>query len=101
MEVSTRKVGISQADVPPFRARRFMTKSCSVGAFRAAQPHRVLYYWHRIGNGVLTTLSNMFTDLDLTDMETGCKLFRREIIQCIQIEENGFGFQPEITAEAG
>jgi glycosyltransferase involved in cell wall biosynthesis len=67
--------------------------------FSGGEAHRVLYYWHRIGNRVLTTLSNMFTDLDLTDMETGYKLFRREIIQCIQIEENRFGFEPEITAK--
>jgi glycosyltransferase involved in cell wall biosynthesis len=67
--------------------------------FAGGETHRVLYYWHRIGNGVLTTLSNMFTDLDLTDMETGYKLFRREIIQCIQIEEDRFGFEPEITAK--
>jgi hypothetical protein len=63
------------------------------------EAHRVLYYWHRIGNGVLTTLSNMFMDLDLTDMEPGYKLFRREVIQSIQIEENRFGFEPEITAK--
>jgi glycosyltransferase involved in cell wall biosynthesis len=67
--------------------------------FSGGEARRVLYYWHRVGNSVLTTLSNMFTDLDLTDMEAGYKLFRREIIQCIQIEENGFGFEPEITAK--
>jgi len=67
--------------------------------FIGSEPHRVLYYWHRLGNGVLTTLSNMFTNLDLTDMETCYKLFRREIIQNIQIEENRFGFEPEITAK--
>jgi glycosyltransferase involved in cell wall biosynthesis len=67
--------------------------------FSGGEAHRVLYYWHRIGNGVLTALSNMFTGLDLTDMETGYKLFRREIIQSIQIEENRFGFEPEITAK--
>jgi glycosyltransferase involved in cell wall biosynthesis len=67
--------------------------------FSGGEAHRVLYYWHRIGNGMLTALSNMLTDLDLTDMETGYKLFRREIIQRIQIEENRFGFEPEITAK--
>lgn len=67
--------------------------------FAGGDAHRVLYYWHRLGNSVLTTLSNMFTNLDLTDMETGYKLFRREIIQQIRIEENRFGFEPEITAK--
>ena len=67
--------------------------------FMGHRPHRVLYFWHRVGNGVLTLLSNMFTNLNLTDMETGYKAFRREIIQAIDIEENRFGFEPEITAK--
>lgn len=67
--------------------------------FMGGQPHRVLYFWHRLGNGFLTLLSNMFTNLDLTDMETCYKVFRREIIQGIAIEENRFGFEPEITAK--
>jgi len=67
--------------------------------FLGSNPHRVLYFWHRIGNGLLTFVSNMFTNLNLTDMETGYKLFRREIIQAIHIEENRFGFEPEITAK--
>jgi glycosyltransferase involved in cell wall biosynthesis len=67
--------------------------------FSGGDAHRVLYYWHRLGNGFLTTLSNIFTNLDLTDMETCYKLFRREIIQGISIEENRFGFEPEITAK--
>ena len=67
--------------------------------FMGAQPHRVLYFWHRVGNGVLTLLSNMFTNLNLTDMETCYKAFRREIIQSIRIEENRFGFEPEVTAK--
>lgn len=67
--------------------------------FAGGDAHRVLYYWHRLGNSFLTMLSNMFTNLDLTDMETCYKLFRREIIQGIQIEENRFGFEPEITAK--
>ena len=67
--------------------------------FAGGEAHRVLYYWHRLGNGVLTTLSNMFTGLDLTDIETGYKLFRRQIIQSIIIEEDGFGFEPELTAK--
>ncbi len=61
--------------------------------------HRVLYYWHALGNKALTTLSNMLTNLNLTDMETCYKVFRREIIQRIAIEENRFGFEPEITAK--
>ena len=67
--------------------------------FHGSQPHRVLYFWHRVGNGFLTLLSNMFTNLNLTDMETCYKVFRREIIQSISIEENRFGFEPEVTAK--
>ena len=67
--------------------------------FLGAGPHRVVYYWHRLGNMVLTTLSNMFTNINLTDMETCYKAFKREIIQSIKIEENRFGFEPEITAK--
>jgi hypothetical protein len=67
--------------------------------FLGGAPHRVLYFWHRVGNGVLTLMSNMFTNLNLTDMETCYKVFRREIIQAIPIEENRFGFEPEITAK--
>ena len=61
--------------------------------------HRVLYYWHSVGNKILTTLSDMATGLNLTDMEVCYKTFRREIIQKIKIEENRFGFEPEITAK--
>ncbi len=67
--------------------------------FIGSQEHRVLYFWHSIGNRFLTLLSNMFTNLNLTDMETCYKVFRREIIQSITIEENRFGFEPEITAK--
>jgi len=67
--------------------------------FMGGLPHRVLYFWHSVGNGVLTLLSNMFTNLNLTDMETCYKVFRREIIQSIEIEENRFGFEPEVTAK--
>lgn len=67
--------------------------------FIGSGPHRVVYYWHRIGNGFLTMLSNMFTNINLTDMETCYKAFRREIIQSIKIQENRFGFEPEITAK--
>lgn len=67
--------------------------------FLGGSAHRVLFYWHMIGNRFLTTFSNMFTNINLTDMETGYKAFRREIIQAIQIEEDRFGFEPEITAK--
>ena len=67
--------------------------------FMGAEPHRVLYFWHRVGNGFLTLLSNMFTNLNLTDMETCYKCFRREVIQSFTIEEERFGFEPEITAK--
>jgi glycosyltransferase involved in cell wall biosynthesis len=67
--------------------------------FVGSEAHRVLYFWHRVGNNVLTLFSNMLTDLDLTDMETCYKAFRREVIQSIEIEETRFGFEPEITAK--
>jgi len=67
--------------------------------FVSGQAHRVLFFWHYVGNRVLTLLSNMFTNLNLTDMETCYKAFRREIIQKIQVEEDRFGFEPEITAK--
>ena len=67
--------------------------------FAGGNAHRVLYFWHSLGNTFLTLLSNMCTDLNLTDMETCYKLFKREIIQSIDIEENRFGFEPEITAK--
>jgi glycosyltransferase involved in cell wall biosynthesis len=67
--------------------------------FSGGSAHRVLYFWHRLGNGLLTFVSNMFTNLNLTDMETCYKVFRREVIQNIEIEELRFGFEPEITAK--
>ena len=67
--------------------------------FMGGRPHRVVYFWHAVGNCVLTVLSNMFTNINLTDMETCYKVFRREIIQSIKIEEDRFGFEPEITAK--
>ena len=67
--------------------------------FQGGSPHRVVYFWHRIGNGFLTLLSNVLTDLDLSDMETCYKVFKREIIQSIRIKEDRFGFEPEITAK--
>jgi glycosyltransferase involved in cell wall biosynthesis len=67
--------------------------------FMGGEPHRVLYFWHSLGNWFLTTVSNMFTNLNLTDMETCYKAFRREIIQSIRLEEERFGFEPEVTAK--
>jgi len=67
--------------------------------FLSARPHRVLYFWHSLGNRLLTLTSNMFTDLNLTDMETCYKAFRRHVIQSVDIEEDRFGFEPEITAK--
>ena len=67
--------------------------------FAGGRAHRVLYFWHMVGNKILTLLSNMFTNLNLTDMETGVKSFRLEVVKKIHIEENRFGFEPEITAK--
>ncbi len=62
-------------------------------------PHRVLFFWHYVGNKLITTLSNMFTNLNLTDMETGYKVFRREVLERIRLRSNRFGFEPEVTAK--
>lgn len=67
--------------------------------FMGGNPHRILFFWHSIGNKFLTTLSNAFTNLNLTDMETCYKLFRRELIQSLDLRENRFGFEPEVTAK--
>jgi glycosyltransferase involved in cell wall biosynthesis len=67
--------------------------------FLGAGPHRVLYFWHSVGNSMLTLLSNCLTNINLSDMETCYKVFRREVIQSIPIEENRFGFEPEITVK--
>ena len=67
--------------------------------FMGGRPHRVLYFWHSLGNKALTLVSNVFTDLNLTDMETCYKVFRREVIQQIELEEDRFGFEPEVTAK--
>lgn len=67
--------------------------------FMGGNAHRILFFWHTIGNRLLTFFSNLFTNLNLSDMETCYKLFRREILQQIRIEENRFGFEPEITAK--
>ena len=67
--------------------------------FLGSRPHRVLYFWHSVGNSILTLLSNALTNMNMTDMETCYKVFRREILQSIPIEENRFGFEPEITVK--
>ena len=67
--------------------------------FMGSRPHRVVYFWHMVGNRFLTLLSNMFTNLNLTDMETCYKVFRRELLDSITIEENRFGFEPEVIAK--
>ena len=67
--------------------------------FIGGNPHRILFFWHTLGNKFLTFLSNMFTNLNLTDMETCYKLFKTSIIQQIQLKENRFGFEPEVTAK--
>ncbi len=67
--------------------------------FMGGKPHRILFFWHSIGNKFLTFLSNMFTNLNLTDMETCYKLFKTEIVQQIKFKENRFGFEPEVTAK--
>lgn len=67
--------------------------------FMGGNPHRILFFWHTIGNKFLTLLSNMFTNLNLTDMETCYKMFRREVVQGLDLKENRFGFEPEVTAK--
>lgn len=67
--------------------------------FMGGRPHRVVYFWHMVGNRLLTLLSNIFTNINLTDMETGYKVFRRDVLADLRIEEKRFGFEPEITAK--
>ena len=67
--------------------------------FMSGHPHRVLYFWHSVGNRFLTLVSNAFTNLNLTDMETGYKVFRREVLQTFELEEERFGIEPELTAK--
>ena len=67
--------------------------------FMGGNPHRILFFWHTIGNKFLTLLSNMFTNLNLTDMETCYKMFRREVVQGLDLKEKRFGFEPEVTAK--
>ena len=83
----------------PAPARRRLADVVFGSRFISSHPHRVLYFWHSVGNRFLTTLSNMFTNLNLTDMETCYKVFRREVIQAIDLEEDRFGFEPEVTAK--
>jgi glycosyltransferase involved in cell wall biosynthesis len=101
-------VGVQDADLEydpnefPKLLRPFVENAADVvfgSRFIGGESHRVLYYWHYVGNRALTTLSNVFTNLNLTDMEVCYKLFRREVIQRIAIEEDRFGFEPEITAK--
>ena len=72
---------------------------CFGSRFLAGRPHRVLYFWHSVGNRFLTTVSNMFTNLNLTDMETCFKAFRLEVVQGLDLREDRFGFEPEVTAK--
>ena len=67
--------------------------------FLTTKEHRVLFFWHSVGNRLLTLISNMFTNLNLTDMETGYKVFKRDIIQAIRLEQDRFGFEPEVTVK--
>ncbi len=67
--------------------------------FLGGRPHRVVYFWHMVGNRLLTLLSNIFTNINLSDMETGYKVFRRDVLEGLRVEEERFGFEPEITAK--
>lgn len=67
--------------------------------FMGGRPHRVVYFWHMVGNRLLTLLSNVFTNINLTDMETGYKVFRRDALEGLRVQEERFGFEPEITAK--
>lgn len=107
-EVTGDFVAVQDADLEydPKELRRLLVPLISGEAdvvlgsrFLSPDAHRVLYFWHSVGNKFITLLSNMFTDLNLTDIETCYKVFRREVIQSIEIEENRFGFEPEIVAK--
>src|SRR5262250_1675151 len=67
--------------------------------FMTTKEHRVLFFWHSVGNRLLTLLSNMFTNLNLSDMEAGFKVFKRDVIRQVKLEQNGFGFEPEVTVK--
>jgi len=101
-------IAVQDADLEynPFDLKKLLTPLINDEAdvvlgsrFASGDMHRVLYFWHYMGNRFLTFLSNMFTDLNLTDMETCYKIFKREVIQSIDIQENRFGFEPEIVAK--
>ena len=89
------------ADYPALLAPLLAGKADVVygSRFVGARPHRVLYFWHFVANTILTLFSNALTNINLTDMETGYKAFRRDALQAIRIEENRFGFEPEITVK--
>jgi glycosyltransferase involved in cell wall biosynthesis len=89
------------ADYPVLVEPRMLGKADAVfgSRFMGGRPHRVLFFWHMVGNKFLTLLSNMFTNTNLTDMETGYKAFSAPVIKSIQIEEDGFGVEPEIIAK--
>ncbi len=89
------------ADYPKLLAPIFDGRADAVygSRFNITEAHRVLYFWHSVGNKLLTFISNMLADVNMTDMETGFKVFRREIIEQIRIQEDRFGFEPEITAK--
>ena len=89
------------ADYPTLLEPIFSGKADAVfgSRFMGGHPHRVLYFWHMVGNRFLTLLSNMFTNLNLTDMETCYKAFRAEVIKNLDLREDRFGFEPEITAK--
>jgi glycosyltransferase involved in cell wall biosynthesis len=89
------------ADYPALLGPLIMGKADVVygSRFLGSGPHRVLYYWHSVGNWLLTILSNSLTNMNMSDMETCYKVFRREILQAIPIEEDRFGFEPEITVK--
>src|SRR5256714_1079709 len=89
------------SDYPTLLEPIFSGKADAVfgSRFMGGRPHRVLYFWHMVGNRFLTLLSNMFTNLNLTDLETGYKAFRAEVIKILDIRENRFGLEPEVTAK--
>ena len=106
--VTGQYIAIQDADLEydPKDLRKLLGPLCSGDAdvvygsrFLTGDAHRVLYYWHSVGNKFLTFLSNAATNLNLTDMETCYKVFRKEVIDSINVEENRFGFEPEITAK--
>ncbi len=87
------------AEIPRLTALIFEDRADAVyGSRFAGHPRRTLFYWHRLANNIITLLSNMLSDLDLTDMETGAKAFRTELLQKVKLTSDRFGFEPEVTA---